>query len=99
VASNDTYDPNNVNDLANDSVSVINEANLTPTVTGPGGDVTAGGASFGATGKGDNNGYSDNHGGYSVNVPLPTDFVYVSGPTDCEAVTGGFTCSNTTGIV
>ena len=72
MASNGTTDPNGLNDTANDSVSVINEADLTPTVTFGSWLFTAGGSSFNGTVKVDNNGYSDNHGGYSVNVPMPT---------------------------
>jgi len=95
VISNNTFDPDATYNMASDSVAVINRADLRPTVIASGSPVTAGGANFGATVKVKNFGYSDNHGGYSVNVPLPTDIVYVSGPAACSAVVGGFTCSVT----
>src|SRR3954470_10069943 len=99
AADNGTEDPNSENNTSGTvSTTITAQADLSPTLTILGGPFTAGGANFSGTVRVDNNGDSDNTGGFSVNVPLPTDVVFISGATGCSSVAGGFTCSTTSGL-
>jgi uncharacterized repeat protein (TIGR01451 family) len=94
-----TTDPNGVNDTGSAGVIVITRADLRPTLTvDPGNHIAGDPAGFVITLRVDNDGYSDNTGGYVVNVPLPTDFTFASG-TGCSVTGTGFKCTNGSGLL
>lgn len=94
-----TTDPNGVNNTGFAGVTVITRADLRPTLTVASGSHIAGDpAGFGITLTVANDGYSDNTGGYEVNVPLPTGFTFSSG-TGCSATGTGFKCVKGSGLV
>lgn len=94
-----TTDPNGVNNTGFAGVTVITRADLRPTLTVASGSHIAGDpAGFVITLTVANDGFSDNTGGYEVNVPLPTGFTF-SGGTGCLATGTGFKCVNGSGLV
>jgi uncharacterized repeat protein (TIGR01451 family) len=101
VASTGTTDPNAANNDAdtNPDVTIITRADLQASISAPGGSQIAGDpAGFNYTVQVKNNGFSDNTGGYTVTGTLPSGVSFASG-TGCVTATGGFTCSNATGLV
>jgi uncharacterized repeat protein (TIGR01451 family) len=101
VASTGTTDPNAANNDAdtNPDVTIITRADLQASMTAPGGSQIAGDpAGFNYTVQVKNDGFSDNTGGYTVTGTLPSGVNFASG-TGCVTATGGFTCSNATGLV
>jgi len=99
VASDGTIDPTANNGAGTSpDTSIITRADLQPTLTVASGNHIAGDSNgFNYTVKVLNAGPSDNHGGHTATVSLPTGISFVSG-TGCAAATGGFTCSDTNGL-
>jgi hypothetical protein len=101
VASSGTTDPTPPPaDDASTTATIITQADLVPSISAAAGSHVAGDpAGFDYTVKVKNNGFSDNTGGYTVTGTLASGVTFASGTAGCAAATGGFTCTNSTGIV
>jgi hypothetical protein len=94
-----TTDPN-TDDTAhtNPDVSIIARADLQPTLTVDSGDHIAGDTGFNYDLKVKNFGLSNNRGGFTANVSLPTGITFDSGPVGCSATATGFSCADSSDL-